>query len=165
MQLYNLSISGATCINSKPERSYLLDSINDASPSKTPSIITVMIGTNDYYNFNSSLGTPSSEESENVYYSQLNKAIKRIRERWTNSKIIIISPIPCYTSRSVSLNDFRDACKYIALINNVSYIDGRNLGIPDEHNSYVEDLLLKDTVHPTSLGHKTIGDALAGIIS
>ena len=119
-------------------------------------------GTNDF-NTGKELGTYGDTEPT-TFYGALKSICEDISTRFSDSKVIFITPIPytkaskfCNTTNSAgySLNDYRNAIYEAATSYGFDVVDGSNLGMPTEIGGW-SNIMCDDTdgCHPTVEGHK-----------
>lgn len=173
-----MAISGATATdNTVSNRDFMKNQIERAK-SFSADFVLVAIGTNDY---GVSEGNNLGSLKENVldvsnaeyqtFYGALNSEIQLIKQTWVNANIFLITPIPRYNiniKSEKSLYWYRKAVYDIAIINQCSFINGEKLIFPIDNNfageGEIADILLADGLHPTSLGHKLMGEKLANLL-
>lgn len=178
IRLTNMAISGATATdNTSSNRDFMKNQIERAKIFSTD-VVLVAIGTNDYgVSEGDNLGSLKanildvSNAEYQTFYGALNSEIRLIKQTWANANIFLIAPISRYNinDRSTkSLYWYRKAIYEIAVINQCSFINGEKLIFPSD-NQYagkgeIADILLADGLHPTSLGHKLMGENLANLL-
>lgn len=178
IRLTNMAISGATATdNTVSNRDFMKNQIERAK-SFSADFVLVAIGTNDYgVSEGDNLGSLKtnildvSNAEYQTFYGALNSEIRLIKQTWANANIFLIAPISRYNindKSTKSLYWYRKAIYEIAVINQCSFINGEKLIFPSD-NQYagkgeIADILLADGLHPTSLGHKLMGEKLANLL-
>lgn len=137
---------------------------------ETPDAILIAIGTNDYQvdSANVQLGSYADvldTPNEDTFYGRLDAAVKFLKNKYADATIILLSPINFITKKTKenNLNKFRNAVQFVASVNDVSFIDGECMGFPSSSTKY-SNVVLADGCHPTSLGHKIMGETIASLL-
>lgn len=123
-------------------------------------IIGVMGGTNDFAK-NIPLGESTDNDGSTIY-GALNVLAKGLKEKYPNSKIFFMSPLPNnlteINSKGYTVEDVRNAISYVASQNNFGFLDMYKLsGFENEMNSSSTD-----GIHPSQ---ELLKSKIAPIIS
>ena len=126
-----------------------------------PKIIWIVVGTNDMAHF------MCSAESVHLATLQLIRDIRRMRP---NAKIVLNSMLPAFDVSSLAdnpankvfaqINDLRKS--YVATQPNLYYFDSSTVFLSrDQSNQINKTLYKEDFVHPSALGYRVWGKAMA----
>lgn len=164
LTLKNYAVSGATLTDcTSLNRTWMYNIIVTAAEANiNPNIIIVAIGINDYMVNNGNLG--KFGDTNSTFYGEYQRALDLIKSTWVDVPVIVITPIN-YLEDALNnkLELFRKAAFEVAAINDCSIINGETIPFPTERG-ILSNMLLADNLHPTSMGHKFMGDAISGFI-
>ena len=151
---------------------------------KNADVITIMGGVNDMWSHIATYGlgnaadvfvepTDITKATSNTLMACFNKMLDYIIENAPNSRIGVISPLPCYTTQNgkqyeevpylaeCNMNKFVEECKKACALKGIPYLDlFHNSGLRPWDNSFNARYFKTvsadspDGLHPNELGHK-----------
>lgn len=149
---------------------WLINKINSLSASLNPDNIIINIGINDYSQ-KSTIGDVTDvwdDESDNSFFACYYHAIDLLMALYPDAVITLITPFQNYNAYNVNnwLRQFRDAICMVGIIKDCNVVLGDKL-ISNRDISVCKtqwlNMMLADKLHPTKLGHLTLGRTLAGL--
>jgi len=135
------------------------------------SLVTVMLGINDYLTATYQLGTQSATEKDGTISGNIRYALHWITENYPNANVVVISPLNSTShgtadtawSRRVrltkpgTLDEVAEMVRYWCDYFGVRFVDVLSNGFL---NSYNAQNYLKDGLHPTIAGHERLAKML-----
>ncbi len=120
-------------------------------------LIFIALGVNDFFE-NTAIG--SIEDTEDVsFYGAINFTLDKLAEQCPESKIILMTPIRCYTNPTNKaghkLTEYVDAIKTVAAQRQLLVVDMQTL----TYDTLPEGMF-NDSAHPNKFGQQIMGEAL-----